>query len=296
MKTLTENQSNRSRQRAVGSRVEVPLRKIGTLPAVAIELVERLNDPESDVDEIINLIKQDPSLAIRVLKVVNSSYYGMPRQVGSIDQAVILLGLNAIKSITVVASFEKFFFAKSECAAYAKGLWRYSVAVATASREVARIAKVACPEAAFLAGLTHDIGIIYQLQAFPSEFTEMVQFSGAHPGQSYCELEARFLESNHQLLGAVLCREWNLPESLEVTAGFHHDPTHAPGGHRTLATIIHVAAKIIAPWTASILSFMDEAPPSPDVACRLALEADALEALAESLPDKIEQSQGMLGL
>lgn len=273
-----------------------PTHKIATLPVVAIKLAERLNISESDVDEIVHIIKQDPSLAIRVLKVVNSSYYGMPRQVGSINQAVVLLGLNAIKSIAVVASFQKFFFAKSEYAVYARELWLHSIAVATASREVARLATDQCAEAVFLAGLTHDIGIIYQLQACPTKFAELVQFSNAHPGYCYSELEERFLGSNHESLGSMLCREWNLPEALEVTAGFHHNPTLAPRGHRTLTAIVHTAAKIAGGLPSSFVALMDEGPLSTEAVCLTGLKIDALHELSVSLPDKIDKARRMLGI
>src|SRR5580658_6828433 len=133
---------------------------LATLPEVTTQIIKVVEDPKSSAGKLHKIIAHDPSLAARILKVVNSAFYGIPGQVGNVDRAIVLLGLNAVKNIAVAASLGQMFRgAKLGEGFSAKDLWTHCVAVGVASRQLARNLKLLDADAAFLSGLIHDVGI-----------------------------------------------------------------------------------------------------------------------------------------
>src|SRR5436190_20314531 len=111
---------------------------IATLPEITVKVVELVEDPKSTAQDLHKVISSDPALCSRILKVVNSSFYGLPGQIGSINRAIVLLGLNAVKNIAIAASLTKLFRGGALTPNFAaKNLWDHSIAVATASKMLA---------------------------------------------------------------------------------------------------------------------------------------------------------------
>src|SRR4051812_32849551 len=147
---------------------------IATLPEVTARIVSTVEDPKSTAAQLHKIVAHDPALVTRILKVVNSSFYGLPGQIGSVDRAIVLLGLNAVKNIAVAASLGQLFRgAKLSENFSAKDLWKHCVAVAVASREMARQMKLQVAEEAFLAGMIHDIGLLVSLQQSPEQLRQV---------------------------------------------------------------------------------------------------------------------------
>src|SRR4029078_3635558 len=114
--------------------------EIATLPEVTTKIITVVDDPKSTARDLHNIIKNDPALATRVLKVVNSAFYGLPGQVSEIDRAIVLLGLSAVKNIAISASIPRLFgSAKMTDKFDARDVWRHSVAVAVATRQFCNI-------------------------------------------------------------------------------------------------------------------------------------------------------------
>src|SRR5215471_8364863 len=138
---------------------------LATLPEVTVRIIKTVEDPRSSAAQLHAIIAHDPALVTRILKVVNSSFYGLPGQIGSIERAIVLLGLNAVKNIAVAASLGQLFRGATLCDGFtAKDLWSHCIAVAVAAREMARLMKAPIADEAFLAGMIHDIGILVSLQ------------------------------------------------------------------------------------------------------------------------------------
>src|SRR5438874_5157500 len=146
---------------------------IATLPEVTARIVSTVEDPKSTAAQLHKIVSHDPALVTRILKVVNSSFYGLPGQIGSIERAIVLLGLNAVKNIAVAASLGQLFRGAKLCEGFeAKDLWTHCVAVAVAAREMAKQMKAPIADEAFLAGMIHDIGILVFLQLWPELLRE----------------------------------------------------------------------------------------------------------------------------
>ena len=271
------------------------IRHIATLPAVALKIMELTEDPESTADDVHDVIKSDPALSTRILKVVNSSFYGLPRQIGSIHRAVLLLGLNAVKNIAIAASLHKTFQAERIGPDFdTRELWTHSIAVATGARMLAKKAQLDSPDEAFLAGLIHDVGILVEMQACREEFIEMLQLLSDDESLTFRQAEEQQLGATHEAFGIGLCRKWNFPMHLEHVAGFHHQPMQLAKADRTLPVVVHVADVLAAQIDIGYTRTVETESVDPEVLGCIDLSQSDLEALAEALPDAILETQQLL--
>ncbi len=226
---------------------------IATLPEVTARIIATVEDPRSSAAQLHKIVSHDPALVARVLKVVNSAFYGLPGQIGSIERAIVLLGLNAVKNIAVAASIGQLFRGARLCADYAaKDLWTHCIAVGVAARDMAQQMKIPQAEEAFLAGMIHDIGILISLQSAPEKLAQVCeraagglkQPEGAAPPPSFCELEREMIGVDHQQLGMALAAHWKFPRPCQLVAGFHHDSSMPADSHRVLVGLVHIADTI----------------------------------------------------
>jgi len=218
------------------------LGEIATLPEVTVKIIELVEDPKSTARDLHELIKSDPALSARVLKVVNSAFYGLPGKVANLDRAVALLGLSAVKNIAIAASISRIFQSGRIGQQFsAKDLWAHSVAVGVASRMLClALGPKIGGEELFLAGLIHDLGILVERQAFPEQLAEAVG-KAADQGGGFCQSEQAILGADHQAFGQVLTAKWRFPVPLQYVVGQHHSPEHIPAEYQVVGAIVHLA-------------------------------------------------------
>src|SRR6185295_4462429 len=180
---------------------------IATLPEITVKVVELVEDPKSTAQDLHKVIANDPALCSRILKVVNSSFYGLPGQIGSINRAIVMLGLNAVKNIAIAASLAKLFRGGDLTPNFsARDLWTHSNVTAAAAKLVANSLKVGLSDEAFLAGLIHDIGIMVEMQFDRNKLIEVFRAVGADaqgvPSADMLAAEQQIFGANHQEFGA----------------------------------------------------------------------------------------------
>lgn len=220
---------------------------IATLPEITLKIIELVEDPKSTAQDLNKVISNDPALCSRILKVVNSSFYGLPGQIGSINRAIVLLGLNAVKNIAIAASLAKLFRGGELTRNFsARDLWTHSTRVAAVSKLIADKLKVGLSDEAFLAGLIHDIGIMVEMQFDRNKLIEVFEKFQPGSGPTLLELEEASFGATHQDFGAGLCTKWKFPQSFTHVTGFHHRPMDLPADSRTLTGIIYVADRLCA--------------------------------------------------
>ncbi len=225
--------------------VEKALAAVGdlaTLPEVTIKIIEIVEDAKSTARDLHGVIKNDPALSVKVLKVVNSAFYGLPGQVASVDRAIILLGLSAVKNIAIAASIARLFKGKRISEQFtAADLWRHSLAVAVAARSIAKISPhPVMSDELFVAGLIHDIGTLVERQTFPDEFAEVINRC-LDGGRNFLETERQIIGADHQAFGVGLTTKWKFPRHLRAAVGFHHNPQALSVELRNMATLIQLA-------------------------------------------------------
>lgn len=264
---------------------------LATLPQTAVEILRLANDSGADAEDFRKVIAVDPALCVRVLKVVNSSFYGLARQIDSIRQAIVLLGPNAVRNIAIAGSMHKVFQTDRVGTAFDPAeLWRHSLAVGVAARELARQTGNASEDTAFLAGLLHDVGIIAEMQIDRAKFVQVIELLSSDEAMTFRAAEERVFEATHELYGARLCRQWRLPVHLEQVAGFHHEPENAEKNSRCLPAIVHVADILAARLGQGYSRTVEQTEPLPAVLAAAGLQACDLERVSERLPDMTEKA------
>ena len=214
---------------------------IATLPEVTAKIVATVEDPNSSPASLHKIVCHDPALVTRILKVVNSAFYGLPGQIASIERAIVLLGLNAVKNIAVAASLGQLFRGVKLCEGFtARDLWTHCIAVGVTARELAKQMRIPLVDEAFLAGMIHDVGILVSLQVYPDRLA-MACEAARNEGRSFSAVEQELIGVDHQQLGMALAEHWKFPRSCQLVAGYHHRPTVFGEDHRLLVTLVYIA-------------------------------------------------------
>ena len=243
---MTTTQEQRE-QSVAGALKEIS--HIATLPEVTLKIIELVEDPSSSAQDLHEVISNDPALCSRILKVVNSSFYGLPGQIASINRAIVMLGLNAVKNIAIAASLAKLFRGGELTPFFsAKELWDHSNAVAIACKMLSDRLGMGLGDEAYLAGLIHDIGIMVEMQYDRSNLIDALDRCNADasgkPSISLLETEEEVFGANHQDFGKGLCEKWKFPAPFMAAAGDHHNPTEAPSETRKIVYLVHAADKL----------------------------------------------------
>jgi HD-like signal output (HDOD) protein len=257
---------------------------IATLPEITVKVVELVENPRSTAQDLHKVIAGDPALCSRILKVVNSSFYGLPGQIGSINRAIVMLGLNAVKNIAIAASLAKLFRGGDLTPTFsARDLWLHSNLTAVACRLMAGTLKMGLADEAFLAGLIHDIGIMVEMQADRNKLIEVLHRVGADsrgvPATDFMEQELAVFGATHEDFGAGLCERWKFPRCLTVVTGFHHRVMQAPEESRVLPAIVHVADRLAADVGGGFRQDLLETTISADVLDLLKLTGEQVDDL-----------------
>jgi HD-like signal output (HDOD) protein len=269
--------------------------EIATLPEVTAKIITVVDDPRSTARDLHNIIRNDPALATKILKVVNSAFYGLPGQVSDLDRAIVLLGLSAVKNITISASISRLFTSEKLSDSFsARDLWKHSVAVGVVTRQLAcLIGKRTFAEEAFLAGLIHDLGLLVERQAFPEQLAEVIQVA-TKTHRPFTEVETEIVGADHQALGSALATKWKFPRALQTVLGYHHAIDNLSADNRQLPALVYAAdtfccqERIGFPLTAESQSLDDALLES------IGLSATDLETLRAELPQQIEAAETTL--
>jgi len=187
--------------------------------------------------QIAEIIRRDPSLTSRLLRLVNSVYYGLSTPVNSIEEAVFYLGVRQIRQLAMVTPvIEDFQRLTRQCAFPWREFWQHCIGAAILTREVTTAVQVSSDESDYVAGLVHDVGKIVMAWTFPDHFTEVHR--QAAPGtQDLLEIENEVLGMDHAEMGALYLARHRLPELMVQTARFHHHPENAGEYAPTIASV-----------------------------------------------------------
>lgn len=189
-------------------------------PAVLAGLMQALKDPDTTISDLARLLSSDPSLTVKVLRVVNSAFYSLPRRIYSVEQACFRLGFREIWSLTVAAQVSSV-YAEVDTFWNKETLWDHALKVALMSRALAQRKRGVMPEELFTGGILHDIGKLALARHDPAGCAD-IYGRGFH-GRTAVEEERRRWNLGHDELGAALLRHWRIPEALAGVVERHHD-------------------------------------------------------------------------
>lgn len=212
-----------------------------SLPAVALEVLELSSNPEARLAEIAATVQNDQALSGKILKTVNSSFYGLARPCPSIDRALAYLGLSTVKSLVLGFSLVDC-FRQSEIGGFNLiSFWRRAVYSAAGARLLAADADWLDPEEAFIAALLQDVGVLAMHIALGTDYDAVIARAEEHH-ERQATIEMEVLGFNHMTVGAELATRWRLPAEVVSAIRHHHAPERAPAEHRDLLRIVSAAA------------------------------------------------------
>ncbi|MFK7759573.1 MAG: HDOD domain-containing protein [Phycisphaerales bacterium] len=212
-----------------------------SLPAVAAKLIELTGDPDVQISEIAKTVQQDQALAGKVLKTVNSSYYGLPNRCGSIDRAMGYLGLNTVKSLVLGFSLVEATNATESEGFDMIGHWRRTLMGATAARFLAEHFRLSDKDEVFTAALFQDMGMLAIYTAMQEDYTSVAK-DISHRKLTSIENEA--FGFGHAKVGAALAKKWQLPENISEAIAFHHDPDKSQGSDVDMVRAVALGTQV----------------------------------------------------
>jgi HD-like signal output (HDOD) protein len=262
-------------------------RELSSLPATTVRLLELLDDMTVDALRVMSIIEKDPSLTANLLKLCNSAYYGMRRQVGSIREALVLLGNETVVTLAFATSMGEIM--RGGLSGYdleKDDLWHHALATAIgASYLIVWTPNRELKDRAFTAGLVHDIGKLL-LNRPLSEALERLPGDAAGPGLP--EAERRIAGFDHCEAGAALATTWNFPPML-VTPIFHHHRPEAARGDDELLQAVYAAnlvAGAVGMGTRNLVSLSFD---TLEILSRQGIPEEAIIHLTEHLGDDLRQ-------
>lgn len=207
-----------------------------TLPEVARFIITTIDDDTSNADSLVTLLNTDPAIVARILAAANSSVFGLSSHVDSMREAILVLGLEEIRSITLATAVVDRFNMKS-ANFDPRMLWRHSLGVATCARLIAEQNQFNA-ETAFTAGLLHDIGQLLLFAVAPQSFEEVL-VRRQRLDETIIEAEQAVFGFDHAVAGGELLKKWRLPADIVDGILGHHDPERGDFGE--MGDLIHVA-------------------------------------------------------
>jgi len=212
-----------------------------SVPAVAMQVLEMAQKAEVDLPKIAQLISTDPALAGKILKTVNSSSYGRSQPVSMVSHAIVIMGLQAVKTLALGFSLVTNLRTNNTKGFDHVSYWRRSIYAATAASLICEKVRIVQKEEAFLAALLKDIGMLVLDRVLGAEYGEVWKDVKAHSELPAAETAA--LGATHAEVGAMIAEFWKLPAMYIAPIAFHHDPDNAGPESKTLAKLVWLSAR-----------------------------------------------------
>jgi putative nucleotidyltransferase with HDIG domain len=198
------------------------IKNLPTIPHVLAEVNKMLQDNDVSVKKMGDIIESDQVLTSRILKLVNSAFYGFQSKIVDIRQAVMILGFNTVRNALTAVSVIDLFRAKEKYGGFdIRELWEHSTTVAITGKHLAERGHFASPSDCFVAGLLHDIGKLIMAEHFTDIFKQALELTRER-NISFIEAEREISSINHTLVGGYLARKWQLPNCLVDAISYHH--------------------------------------------------------------------------
>lgn len=271
------------------------VRDIPSLPEVVTKVMELVSNPNSSAAELSRVIAHDPGLTTRVLRLVNSAYYGFPKQISSIQQSIMILGFTTMRGLVLSTSIFKIFSPKDAKAGKTldyKDFWKHSISTALCARVIANKTGLTEGGEAFSCGILHDIGKVVFDQYGHSDYVDVFKLlKPNYSSEEMIKAEEEIIGMNHAEIGYRLADKWNLPESLSESIRCHHNPLDSVSNTKLIGVIYlaNLFSNIISkPYEIMITDKF-----SPDVLEYLNIDQDKLFMLFNDSKQEVDNGGGL---
>lgn len=215
------------------------VRDIASLPNVFERVTQVISNPQSVANDIAQVVVEDPGLTSRLLKLVNSPFFGLPHKIETVSRAVMVVGTEQLRDLVLSTSVVHMFNKIPEGLVSMESFWYHSLACGVIARTIGSLTNDPNSERLFIAGLLHDIGRLVLFMKMPDVARQVLTHAKDSTEPLYA-IEKDVFSFNHAELGGALLKSWNLPSALQEAVGYHHAPDDAPNFKKE-AAILHVA-------------------------------------------------------
>ena len=213
--------------------------RLVSLPEICVQVQSLAESPNTTAEDIAEIVGKDTALTSRLLKLVNSAYFRLPRKVDTVTRAINLIGIRELRNLTLAASAAEVFSRVPGELIDMATFWQHSVYCGLVARHLAQRCSVLHSERLFTAGLLHDVGRLLMLMKLP-ENTAQAESLRILSKKDVCELEQELIGFDHAEVGNALLQHWNMPSNLCASVLYHHNPREAHDAHLE-AALLHIA-------------------------------------------------------
>ena len=253
-----------------------------TLPKTVLRITELVNNPKSSAKDLARVVSDDQVLTARLLKLVNSSFYGFPQKISTVTGAIVLLGFDAIRNLLLTTSvFDLFPTKNKKDKSKQEQFWDHSLGCALGAKVIGNYMRYDNLEELFVSGLLHDIGKIIEMMFFPKDFAK-ISYMVESKNILMVMAEDHILGYTHAEVGKLLAERWNLPSKLVNVIAHHHQP-ELSGVFSHEAAIVHLADILCRAMNTGSAGDNKIPPLNKNAWETLQLEVSAIEPLMEEI-------------
>ena len=216
--------------------------RLVSLPEVCVQVQALADSPYTSAEEIGEVVGKDTALTTRLLKLVNSAYFSLPRKIDTVTRAINMIGMRELRSLTLAAAAAEVFSRIPSKLIDMAAFWQHSVYCGLVARNLGQRCNVLHSERLFTAGLLHDVGRLLMVMKLADETAE-AESRRMHSEKEICELERELVGFDHAEVGHALLMHWNMPSNLCASVLYHHSPGEAHDAHLE-AALLHIADQV----------------------------------------------------
>lgn len=266
--------------------------ELASLPEVVMRTIDLINDPNTSAAAIGQVLAEDPGLTARLLKIVNSPFYGFPSRIDTVSRAITVIGTLELLDLILATSVVKAFRGVPTDLVDMDSFWEHSLYTGLVARVLAGRLRAPNTERYFIAGLLHDIGSLAMYMQIPDSAAAILRRARTEIAPLH-GIERETLGFDHGEVGAELMHAWHLPDSLIEAIRFHHTPQHS-AEHRLETALVHLA-DVIACAVHDPASETGRIPPMEPAAWDLTgLQPDIIESVINEVDAQFEDARAVI--
>jgi len=279
---------------AITQKISEAIDKMPSLSPTVSKTIQIANDITASPKQLMDVIKLDPILTGKVLKLINSAFFGLPQKITALDRAIILVGVNTIKNLALSTAVASAFSSNKQANSKLdmEELWLHVLGCASTSRLIAKEIRIPrnTQEEYFIAGLLHDIGKLLLVQYLPDEYMAVVdetEISG-----SSIAAEQKLFNTDHQEVGKMLGEKWLLYDSLLEPIACHHAPI--PDSASTLTHIVHLSNILCINNRIGFVCGQKEVDITDELLGKIGISREQIDSVVEKIPGEVAAASEMI--
>jgi HD-like signal output (HDOD) protein len=266
-----------------------------TIPSVASRLVKMVDDNISSLQDFEEVIKVDPILVLRLLKLVNSAYFSLRTKINSISEAVAYIGVDNLRNLVFLDALKNLFIQDSDSNLFSRNrLWLHSSVTSICCQMIAERIFVQKGEDAFLCGILHDIGLIVEDQVKPKKFSEFCETFDPET-HNLTDHERLHMGTDHSTIGYILTKEWGLNPNLCQAINLHHKSLDSIEPD-SFAGILQIAEYLISRLGYDAFPEIGPSVSSPQLLVHIKKNIMSYKAIMDDLPHEIQRATEIYAL